>query len=61
MTQENLAHELGVTFSTVNGWENGRHLPIPPLVRIIVKFASDSGVTVDPAVLRIRRRRGTGP
>jgi DNA-binding transcriptional regulator YiaG len=27
MTQENFAHEIGVTFATVNRWENGRTLP----------------------------------
>jgi len=28
LTQEGLARELGVSFATVNGWENGRHRPI---------------------------------
>ena len=27
MTQENFAHEIGVTFATVNRWENGRTQP----------------------------------
>lgn len=27
MTQENFAHEIGVTFATVNRWENGRTTP----------------------------------
>ena len=27
MTQEDLAHELGVTVSTVNRWENGHTRP----------------------------------
>lgn len=27
MTQENFAHEIGVTFATVNRWENGRTIP----------------------------------
>src|SRR5262245_6322759 len=33
LTQEGLARELGVSFATVNGWENGRHRPIPVLAR----------------------------
>lgn len=33
LTQEGLARELGVSFATVNGWENGRHGPIPALAR----------------------------
>ena len=61
LTQENLAQELGVTFSTVNGWENGRHQPIPLLMRSIVKLATASGVEVDPRVLQARRRRGRQP
>ena len=28
-TQEQLASELGVTFGTVNGWENGKHMVHP--------------------------------
>jgi DNA (cytosine-5)-methyltransferase 1 len=31
LTQEGLARELGVSFATINGWENGRHHPIPAL------------------------------
>jgi putative transcriptional regulator len=27
MTQENFAHEIGVTFATVNRWENGKTQP----------------------------------
>ena len=27
MSQEDLAHELGVSFATVNRWENGRTKP----------------------------------
>lgn len=33
LTQEGLAQKLGVSFATVNGWENGRHRPIPALAR----------------------------
>lgn len=43
LTQEQLAHELGVTFSTVNGWENGRHRPIPVLVAMLERIARDTG------------------
>jgi putative transcriptional regulator len=28
LTQEELAHELGVSFSTINRWENGQTKPI---------------------------------
>jgi putative transcriptional regulator len=29
LTQEQFAHQLGVSFSTVNVWENGRREPLP--------------------------------
>jgi putative transcriptional regulator len=33
LTQEQFAHEVGVTFSTVNQWENGRRRPQPFLFK----------------------------
>jgi len=39
LTQEQLARELGVTFGTVNGWENGKHQPIPLLKRQLRRLA----------------------
>ncbi len=39
LTQEALARELGVSFATVNGWENGRHHPIPSLARRLSHLA----------------------
>lgn len=61
LTQENLARELGVTFSTVNGWENGKHRPLPFLMRIIVRLASETGVSVPPGLAQATlRRRGRG-
>jgi transcriptional regulator with XRE-family HTH domain len=42
LTQEQLARELQVTFSTVNGWENRRHQPIPALARQLVEIADAS-------------------
>jgi len=44
LTQEQLAHELDVTFGTVNGWENGKHRPIRALARRIVNVAEDAGI-----------------
>ena len=46
LTQEQLARELGVTFGTVNGWENGKHRPSPLAARQIVRTAAGSGVVV---------------
>lgn len=41
LTQEGLARELGVSFATINGWENGRHHPIPLLERKLQEMAGD--------------------
>jgi DNA-binding XRE family transcriptional regulator len=46
LTQEALAREIGVTFSTVNGWENGRHHPIPALIARLVDIANAAGLVV---------------
>jgi DNA (cytosine-5)-methyltransferase 1 len=43
LTQEGLARELGVSFATVNGWENGRHRPIPVLERRLHELAVGDG------------------
>ena len=44
LTQEQLAHELGVTFSTVNGWENGRHRPSPLAMKALMQLAEEVGI-----------------
>ena len=46
LTQEALAREVGVTFSTVNSWENGRHRPIPALVVRLLDIAGAAGLVV---------------
>jgi transcriptional regulator with XRE-family HTH domain len=54
LTQEALAHEVGVTFSTVNSWENGRHRPIPALVARLVDIAVAAGLVVVGSPRRTR-------
>jgi transcriptional regulator with XRE-family HTH domain len=44
ITQEQLAREIGVTFSTINAWENGRHRPIPALVNRLLDIATAAGI-----------------
>jgi transcriptional regulator with XRE-family HTH domain len=58
LTQEQLAHALGVTFSTVNGWENGRHRPIPALVSALERLAHESGISEKDSTASARRRTG---
>ena len=38
LTQEQFAQELGVTFSTVNQWENGHRRPQPFLLNRLLEM-----------------------
>ena len=46
MTQEDLAHELGVTVSTVNRWENGHSRPQRLALRAMRELAAARGVAL---------------
>jgi transcriptional regulator with XRE-family HTH domain len=50
LTQEQLAQEIGVSFSTVNVWENGHRRPQPFLAKRIVELARGAGL--DPEEFR---------
>jgi putative transcriptional regulator len=41
LTQEQFAHKLGVTYSTVNNWENGKRLPQPFLRRRLLEMKEE--------------------
>jgi putative transcriptional regulator len=43
LTQEKLAARLGVTFPTINRWENGRATPSPLALRQIEALLVDLG------------------
>lgn len=47
LTQEQFAHQLGVSFSTINVWENGKRDPLPFLRRRLLELAKEAGVTSD--------------
>jgi DNA-binding transcriptional regulator YiaG len=38
LTQEQFAHKVGVTYSTVNHWENGKRMPLPFLVKRLLEI-----------------------
>lgn len=50
MTQEEFAHELGITVGTVNRWENGRFRPSKLARATLVDFATRRGLSVDAVV-----------
>ena len=47
MTQEEFAHELGITVGTVNRWENGRFRPSKLARATLLEFAHSRGCSVD--------------
>jgi putative transcriptional regulator len=57
LTQEQFARRLDVTFGTVNGWENGKHVPIPALRSRLLEIAREAGVTVPPPASSSRRNK----
>lgn len=68
-TQEQLAERLGVSFATVNRWENGLNVPQRSTRKIIEALASESGISLEagdatanvaPSVTR-RRRAAAAP
>jgi len=48
MTQEEYAHALGITVSTVNRWENGHSHPSKLAQVTLSRLAGSHGVYVDP-------------
>lgn len=47
MTQEEFAHELGITVGTVNRWENGRFRPSKLARATLLEFAERHGRSLD--------------
>jgi len=41
LTQEQFAQKVGVTYSTVNHWENGKRVPQPFLVRRLLELKEE--------------------
>lgn len=47
MTQKEFAEALGVSFTTVNRWENQKMLPSFPTVKTIEAFCKERGIDFD--------------
>jgi putative transcriptional regulator len=47
LTQEEFAHELGITVGTVNRWENGRFRPSKLARATLTDFARRHGIALD--------------
>ena len=47
MSQKEFAEALGVSFSTVNRWENGKGLPTFTAMKAIDAFCKERGIDFD--------------
>ncbi len=56
LTQEQFAQRVGVTYSTVNHWENGKRVPLPFLVKRLVEMKEE----LDSRDLRAPQARQAG-
>jgi type I restriction enzyme M protein len=48
LTQDQLAERLGVSFATVNRWENGLNAPQKSARQMIETLATESGISLEP-------------
>lgn len=55
-SQETLARKLGVSFCTVNRWENGRTKPSPLAQKILSELKQNAGLSVDRSTKRYQLR-----
>ncbi len=41
LTQQQFAQRVGITYSTVNHWENGKRVPLPSLVNRLLELKEE--------------------
>ena len=57
LTQEEFAHEIGVTFATVNRWENGKSKPSRLAIKILAALNEKTKAAAKPSRRRASSRR----
>lgn len=55
LTQEQFAQKVGVTFSTINNWENGSRKPHPFLFNRLLEIADEAGLENADNIKRTRK------
>ncbi len=58
LTQEKMAGRLGVTFPTINRWENGRTKPSPLALKQIEDLLGELGENAQDLRVRYFRKEG---
>jgi len=53
LTQEQFAAKVGVTYGTVNHWENGKRMPLPFLLRRLIEMRDE----IEASDLKPAKRR----
>ncbi len=56
LTQEEFAHEVGVTFATVNRWENGKSEPSRLALKMLMSLNHRSGAAARNSRSKTGRR-----
>ena len=57
LTQEEFAHEIGVTFATVNRWENGKSKPSRLAIKILAVLDEKTAAARRPRRKTSKRSR----
>lgn len=50
LSQEDLAHELGVSFATINRWENGSYNPSRLAVKVFDDFCDEKKIKFEDVI-----------
>lgn len=56
LTQEEFAHEIGVTFATVNRWENGKSKPSRLAIKILAVLDEKTAAARKPSRRKTSKR-----
>lgn len=52
LSQEQLAHKLNISFSTVNRWETGKTKPLPIIEERFFDFCRQEGIEVNTMIAK---------
>ncbi len=47
VTQEQLAHDLDISYTTLNRWENGHNVPSRLVQKEIARYCAEKGISAE--------------